>query len=376
MTSSDRNALAQELLRSRARPKLIDNSAALQAVTEVYIETNRDHDLDMELEVIIAQMMNPEIKEGYAVMVTGPSGAGKTKLVTTRLDATPELQPFEHYGNMVQWCLRVTTPSACTVRGLGTAILEASGYKMERAPSEPDVWLTVRNRLPLAMHKIIFFDEFQHVLKGPKAKGVAHLTNTIKILMQNPEWPVWLIFAGVPSIREFIDRDEWFHMDRRVVEISIDDLKDPFLEPLEEDGSTVESEAVRTYLDLDNDGEEQDEETTDVENMRDIIQAMAGAGGLTVSFPLTDEFMRRLMHGGLWRFGMTLQIIRMSIEAALWDKANESRSLRFKHFVAGYGRLSRCDTRSNVLNAPDWQRITRQVTKKNRLTSGYILRPE
>lgn len=362
MTTIDRNALARELLKSRARPKLLDRAKSLETLSKVYVDTNRDAEIDMEIELILSHIMNPETKEGYAVMVTGPSGAGKTTLVSRRLDQTPELQPFDDgYGNEVEYCLRVSTPAGANVKTLGGAILEASGYPLKKLGDHGDLWLTVRNRLPLKMHKIIFFDEFQHVLKGPTAKGTAFLTDTIKSLMQNADWPVWLIFAGVPQIEEFIERDEWLQMDRRVHRVSIDDLIDPLASlPQEQRGE---------------DGNQTEADWGDVENTRAILEAMAASCDLQVAFPLTDEFIRRLMHGGIWRFGMTNQIIKMSVEHSLWDE-NSPGELRLQHFVDGYRRISNCTNASNVMVVDNWERIHRQVTKKNRLTKGYSVRPE
>ncbi|ASW08643.1 ATP-binding protein [Rhizobium sp. 11515TR] len=340
MSEQSRNYLSRELLRKRVTAKIIDRAALLQDLSEVYVTTDRDREMTMELEVMIAHMLNPNTRAGYAVAVTGPSGAGKSTLVNQRLDATTEFETFDDgYGNDVEFCLRVQTPSSCTALTLGTAILTASGYPLQKMRDEDEVWRTVRNRLQRKMHKVIFLDEFQHVLKGSQAKGAAHLTNQIKLLMQDPDWPVWLIIAGIPDIMEFVNRDVWQQADRRIGEISIDGLTDT---------------------------------EGDIEQTREMIKVFAETCKLKLALPLLDDFIRQLMHGALWRFGISIQLTKRSIESALWDEKGNS-SLSHAHFVDGYRRLSRCTRVSNVFMSPDWRRIQREIGRNGKLTSSFKL---
>ncbi|MGF9565112.1 TniB family NTP-binding protein [Neorhizobium sp. BT27B] len=338
MSEPSRKEQSTLLLRSVATEDTLHRARLLEEVNSIYVTTDRDQELRMDIDTMLANMMNPSTAEGYAVAVIGPPGAGKSTLVNRTLDTIPELAPRDDgYGNAVEFCLRVQTPSSCTAKTLGAAIVKATGYPLEKTPNEDDLWNLVNARLQKKMHKIIFFDEFQHVLKGPKAKGGAHLTNTIKLLMQNIDWPVWIIIAGVPDTLEFVARDEWFQMERRTRPLEIDDLADT---------------------------------EGDIENTRAILEALVEAAELTCEIPLTDLFIRRLMHAGLWRFGMTIQLIKMSIERALWDSASGS-NLTYDHFVNGYKRMSSCSKLSNVFLSDDWQHIQREVTPKGRLTGTY-----
>lgn len=338
MTQPSRKDQSIDLLRSIATSGQLERARLLEELNSVYVTTDRDRQLDADIDIMLANMMNPSAREGYAVAVVGPPGAGKSKLVNSRLDAAPALALRDDgYGNPVEFCLRVQTPSACTAKSLGTAILKATGYPLEREPPEDEIWNIVERRLQRKMHKIIFFDEFQHVLKGAKAKGGAHLTNKVKLMMQNPEWPLWIIVAGVPDTMEFVKRDEWFQMERRIRPLPIDDLEDV-------DG--------------------------DIENTREILEALAETAELAVGFPLTTDFIRRLMHGGLWRFGMVIQLIKMSIETALWDDTCAG-TLTPAHFVNGYKRISSCSKTSNVFISGDWHLIRREVTPLGKLTASY-----
>ena len=103
------------------------------------------------------------------------------------------------------------------------------------------------------------------------------------------------------------------------------------------------------------------------------MEELAKAAGLSFAFPLTEQFVRRTAHGGLWRFGMTIQLIKMSIEVALSD-GDSGNDLKPEHFEKGYKRLSKCDVNSNVYVSKDWHLIWRQVTEKGNLTRTYTLR--
>lgn len=338
MTDVNRNELARSLMRARSQPLTRDRAALLQDVSAVYVTSDNDRRMRMELEIMVADILNSYSLEGYAVAVTGPSGAGKTTLVNETLNDMDEFKPGDDgYGNEIQFCLRVSTPSSCSTKDLGIAILRASGYPLMKPPVETEIWNIVKNRLRQKMHKVLFLDEFQHALKGPNTKGTAHLANQIKLLMQDKEWPLWLVIAGMPDIMEFVARDEWKQMDRRTREVPLDGLS---------------------------------EDLEAIENTREMIKELARAAKLELATHMTDEFILRLHHGALWRFGLSIQLTKMSIEDALWDDGDEG-CLRYEHFVGGYKRLSRCTKESNVFRSPDWRRIIREVSKDGTLTRSY-----
>jgi hypothetical protein len=138
---------------------------------------------------------------------------------------------------------------------------------------------------------------------------------------------------------EIVERDAWFQMDRRMREVSIDNLEN-----------------------------NEDE----IKSTRERIDVLAKAAELEIAFPTTDDFITRVMHGGLWRFGLTMQLVKMSIESAIYDDEGGAE-LKHEHFVKGYKRLSRCGAGSNVIIAGNWDRIVRQVGRDGRLSSKFHL---
>lgn len=342
----------RELMSREVDGPLLGAAERLEAVNDIYVDRSENKRFKKQLRLMVAHMLKKNSTEGYAIAVTGPSGAGKTMLVNTMLDATKGLAPFDDgYGNEVEPCLRIGTLPSTTAKDLAAEIIRATGYRLPKALPEEDGWDFVRARLRAMRYKMIFFDEFQHVVRSPKAKGMAHLADQMKRLMQDPEWPVWVIFAGVPDMMEFVERDEWLQMDRRVRRVELDNLED---------------------------------RPENIEDMRANVEALAGAGGLVIGFPLTDDFMRRLLHGGLWRFGMTIQLTKMAIEEAIiddedGDEGEEERELDIEHFVEAYYQLCGCTKKSNIFNADNWHLIRREVVEKHgkkALTKSFKLLEE
>jgi predicted ATP-dependent serine protease len=170
MSENPRSAL--EHIRNKVGPRVQKRAALLSELELLHIRTEYDDRLDEEIELILSHIIGGNASEGYALFVTGMPGAGKSTIVRRRLEANPALEPYvDAYGNEKQIWLRVSTPAGCTMKDLGIRILRAAGYPMVKPPSETEVWNLVRETLRRKEYHIIFFDEFQHVLKAPTQKG-------------------------------------------------------------------------------------------------------------------------------------------------------------------------------------------------------------
>jgi hypothetical protein len=160
----------------------------------------------------------------------------------------------------------------------------------------------------------------------------------VKSLMQDLSWPVWLILVGIPETLEVIDRDKDGQMERRSRKISIKDF--------EETGETFGF-------------------------LASVIERFVEAGGLKMGFPINQQFLRRLSHAGLHRFGLTVQLTKLAIEAALSDQENASNALQSYHFAKGYQRMTDCADDDNVFLAGDWHKIVREVDEGGKLTNAF-----
>lgn len=330
---------AIERMRSRSSSEALHRSRLLGKLKSMHVTTDKEDELRDHLEMIAAHLTSGVHDEGYAIAVSGKSGAGKSTLVRETLASMEVFEPFEdEYGNTMQIYLRVRTPSACSMKTLGRQILIAAGYPLsDKQMPESEIWNLVSSTLRRKNCHILVFDEFQHVLKATQNKGVTHITDTIKSLMQEDSWPLFLILVGVPEMLEFVERDGDRQASRRTRVLHLKDMEDA-------------DESVQEIV--------------------ETLSLFTRSCDLRVAFPVQRNFIRRLMHGGLWRHGMIIQLIKMSIECALLDRDADGM-IAMKHFIKGYQNLANCDDDSNVFIAKDWQDIEREVTEEGKLTPTY-----
>jgi hypothetical protein len=328
---------------SVAGQSVVQRGRILEALRDIHVMTSSDIKFKLELERMVAHLSVEDVPEGYAVVVTGHSGAGKSTIVRYHLGKHPVFQTFkDKHGRDINRALFVQTPAGCTVKSLGEAILARVGYPLVRELSDTAVWRQVSEMLFKQRYQVIVFDEFQHALTSPTSKGVGHVTDTVKTLMQDSSWPIWVIACGVPQVQRLIENDKWDQMSRRAPVLHIDSLE----------FATSEREG-------------------DVESVIDVLEALAQVAGLKVEIALEREFIHRVIHGGASRWGMTIQLIKLAIESVLFSEEYETDDfkpeLRYEHFVAGYRLLSNCSRSTNVFLSDEWWKIEREVTPDKKL---------
>lgn len=300
----------------------------MAGVLSAYITTSRDNILEAELDGLIdsfllAQQATDEgltrqvgrLREGRALTVTGQSGAGKTRTLERHFLKREE---FSGYGNPDADCIlvSVSTPSPCTLRLLGMEVLAAIGYQTSRKLEENAVWDMVQHQLALRRVRFLHIDELQHVLQTRNPVEIGKVQDTLKRLMQNKTWPVWLILSGLPEIGRFFADDEqvW----RRSRHITFDDL-------------TL---------------------GRDVPLVHHLITSYAKKATLSIDTLMSDPFIARLLHAALGRFGILIEIIQDAIREALLQ---ESKALTIEHFTAAYAARTGCLAEENVFTAEgDW----------------------
>ncbi|QRM31345.1 ATP-binding protein [Microvirga sp. VF16] len=322
------------------------NGSIMAGVLSAYITTPRDKILEAELDGLIDSFLLAQeatdaslsrqvgrLREGRALSVTGQSGAGKTRTLERHFLKREE---FTGYGDQNANCIlvSVSTPSPCTLRLLGQEVLAALGYETTRKLEENVVWDMVQHQLALRQVRFLHIDELQHVLQTRNPIEIGKVQDTLKRLMQNKLWPVWLILSGLPEIGRFFADDEqvW----RRSRHVVFEDLT------LEKDATLIRR-LITSY------GQEK--------------------AKLAITDVVGDPVIARLLHAALGRFGIVIEFIQDAIREALMGGAD---SLQVEHFAAVYSARTGCLPEGNVFTAVgDWDLIKpREGLVRDELNNG------
>jgi hypothetical protein len=252
-----------------------------------YVETDRDEKFDLMLKRLVdnaSKRRNPGLphaannrRPGMAVMLTGPSGAGKT---STLQNAFLDNPAFPNYGVAGQWCplLYLGAPAPCTLLQLAMRILVKLGYDSPRELRENGAWLRVR--MQMQEQKILFLciDDFQHVL---------HQANEFEIQK----------IGGMPELIPFAKADP--QLRRRLRYLTL--------------------EPVSPRLDF--------------ELLEDVIKNYAEKAELDLRVAKEEALVGRLCHAASYQLGITIEILTDAIEVAL-DRGGTS--LEMTDFIQAY----------------------------------------
>ena len=308
-------------------------SRIMTAVESAYVNTDNDDIVGSEVRLLV-RAASRTTRDGHILIITGESGAGKSTTILHHLNKIESLRPrVDQYGDTLLPLVRVKAPTDCTMRELGYELLAKMGYELKRDLTEAAVYRMVRERMKMLGTKVVFIDEFQHIFDAPKIKGVQHLTDTLKNLLQEDGYPIYVIVAGLPEIVGVVYRDPKEQMEGRTV--------------------------VRNLPELSFEGHK--------ELLADVIRHYLAIAELELSVEPSDEFLQRLLHAGRNRLGIIIRMVMFAIEDSL-DRGD--RSVGSEHWKRAYMRLAKRGR--NVFDDPEWWTIVRSVMRDGSLGPELI----
>jgi hypothetical protein len=263
---------------------------------------------------------NGMVRGGRALVVTGKAGAGKSRALARAFATRPE---FEGFGTPGSWCplLSVVAPSPFTLGALGNEIARKLGYHGHREIQHSKVWPVVRGLMAECGVRILHIDEAQHGDEIRSDVMAQEVENTFKRMMQEADWPIWLILSGLPELSRFCQNDA--SMKRRVRVLPFEALAFP------------------------------DHAGAVLETMRNLVSLCPSVECRDIQ---TEAFAHRLLHAATYQFGIVVEYIQDAIAECLMIEGGGELSLA--HFADVYAiRTGVRDDDLNPFVAPDWTAI-------------------
>lgn len=298
-------------------------NAKIDMLRELYVESRRDVVLDNQFKrLLVERDSSVAIRRWAGLLVTAPSGAGKTRMVSRFLRDHPRVHRF---GQEDTDFVSIDVPSPVTNKSLGLEVLRTM-YPQQRNASVgtksagdassglSDIWHEARTVAEDLGVWGLWIDE-AHDLRNGGPKMLDTLQSTLKRWMAQEHRPI-LILSGTPEVEQiFLTRE----------------FRRRFLH--------VESPALSAQ--------------TDTLELRRMIAQYLREAGLGIDNSLRD-IMPRLVHAGTRQIGWTLDVVIEAIRVALLGRAGK---LTRDHFAQSYGDITQCTDRENPFIANDWAGI-------------------
>lgn len=290
----------------------------MATIAEHYIPTQHDRRIDAEIDRLVASILielggrsgarigRETLRGGRVLVGTGLPGTGKSRAFDRAIRRRPE---FAARGaqDLKGPILSMVAPSPATLGGLGNAVLAALGYPTTRPIKESQVWPVVQQQLRDHGVRILLIDEIQHAEQLATVAEAQKVADTLKRILQDREWPIWLILVGLPDVEKFLRADG--SMKRRIRSMAFELMRYP-----------QDAEAAAAVV-------------------REIVGMVPGlscaelAPDKTLVPDATDEFAGRLIHATAGRFGVLVEYVQDAVHEALIAK---DEVLTLEHFADVY----------------------------------------
>ncbi|WP_237478683.1 AAA family ATPase [Lichenibacterium dinghuense] len=293
---------------------LEEDGRILETLLKVYARRSDDGRFEGSLRDMVVGTLSG--KDGRAIILAAPSGAGKTSLVEHASRRVPGLSLDGRRPGM----LFVQVPSPCSLADLGAEIATAAGHPVRKGLKAPVAWDAAWRVIRVKKIRFLWIDEVHSITEVANAKSARQIRNTLKMALINARHKVGLVLSGDPSIVGFLRGDA--HVRRR---------SDVFaFAPL--DGGMLEVLAK-------------------------TVARLAEKVGMGTPRNLRNQVVPRLAHAALGQFGTAIEMTRFTIVGALRIKDGRDRSpssLTLEHFATHWARSTGAANTENPFLTARW----------------------
>lgn len=281
---------------------------------------------------LMIEQRDPRLKAGShearGLAVIGDPRAGKSTMLRRIFQEHPA---FPGYGQTGSGCplVSVIPQGACTLTRFTIDTLRKLGMPVRDVPSqEHRLAHMVRDHMRLMGVKVLHIDEAHHVTETANATQIKKIINVFKCLMIDDEWPITLIFSGIPEIIGALHRDQQLRARIKFVRLA--------------------------KLTL----------ATDTRKIRGIIRQLTELAGLAIEADHAEALAPRLIHASGYQLGRAIEFVQDAIEVRLKRNARPleadptvSKALIPDDFATAYARSTGVEEDDNPFIADDWQMI-------------------
>lgn len=240
--------------------------------------------------------------EARGILVIGESRQGKSTEIETILKAFNDgttIMPDGRPAKIVSCLLS----GKVTWKDLGVVILEVLGYPLRGRYSQTEIWSKVRKYAELQGVVGIHFDECQHVFTAADSATNQKMLDSFKSLLKDHNWPLMLIFSGIPSLAAHIKKEE--QLDRLLRTVSFDEI------------------------DL--------LQKADMDEILHLVFSYGDKAGLEIESLVTEDFLRRLDFAACHRWGL---VIEMLVEAFSLAALTPDKVGKIDQFSTAFSKIS------------------------------------
>lgn len=248
--------------------------------------------------------------ETEGLLVTGLSGTGKTTEIGALIRQFNSDKIALPDGSRARF-------AECVLKGIGSwkdlgkATAKAIGYPVSSKArlTQSEIWDIVVREAKLAGIIGIHFDEAQHIFRERSNADRLAVLDSFKTLMKSHDWPLMLVFSGVPELNGYIEMETQLY--RMLHLIRFDDIN------LQDDYRTI----------------------------HEIIGSYALRAGLNVDPDLmSQDFFDRLVAAAAYRWGLLIKVTEGAVAEAGGSVANTLMRDHFTDWWVGKTEVSRVAT--------------------------------
>ena len=325
---------------ARARHELMED------LRRRYLDLDRDDEVAARLAWMLgttAARIDPGRPHGAgnraecrSIVVTGESGAGKSRLIHHAFATHPALADFAD-PEAPRIAISVMLPSPCTLQAMGQAILTELGYQIDRPLGETVAWARVHRLLLRRGILVVHLDEMHNVTETANRLELAKIRKTLKALTANLRWPVALVVSGLPHVTEVMEA------------VAVEPMPgQPIATPIDR-----ETEVRRRFRFVQLKPLSLPDDLDVVENAAEHLAAIA-------KFALPEDFETevapRLVHAALYQYGTCLELVGDAIETML-NKPDGGTVLTIGRFADAFAERTGNAANMNPFLAPDWPNV-------------------